>query len=745
MFTVNYKKIALFFLLFILIFSSQAVLSANSPQIYINGEESTEKLDPTRSNGAVLVRSKALAKSIGAKLNWSGSINTLTMKKNGKSVKMMVGSPYIQIDSRAIRTDSPMVIKDNYTYIPFSDIMNVFGFLIEYDKLNNSYYLFKPESHLKEIDWGPDRQSLILKMDNIAPYRIRLTDDPKKLIVEIEKAAMEADFVDNVSDKNYYLQSKRIENQATLQIVLTSKYPLPINSDEVISEENGNLVIQFMPQIASVNWKQNDTLEIKSNGNMNKPEISFLEDPRRMVLDIPGVLLSEFEKNLEDNQWIKDVRVSQFQFEPTILRVVLDLKEKKYLNIVNQDDEDEIVLQPAKRARVFDLAYKDHQIVFKTDAKIEPDLFTLQDPSRLVINLFNTYREENMQGEINIKENIVKKIRVGRFDSQVVRIVADLSEMTAYNWEQEQHSKDVYIHRISFANKFDSIELLDQNIYTNININVSGKVNYEVKKFSYPHRLVVDISGEEITPDEVKLPDPTGIIKEIRMGRFDKEDETVTRIVFELDKYFNHNIVSDNPDNKINIALAKSEIQNKNNLIVLDAGHGGFDPGAVGPSNVEEKDINLRIVKKLESILKSRGFKVLLTRKSDNFVSLNRRVKIANNEGARVFISIHNNSSNKRTSEGTETFIAPNKTGDSMFLAENIQKELVSNLGLVNRGVKKEHLYVIKYTEMPSVLIEVAFLSNPTEEKLLGDDKFITDAAEAISQGLFNYLDKFKD
>lgn len=741
----NYKKITLFLLLFILIFSTQAVLSASSPKIYINGEESTEKLDPTRSNGAILVRSNALAKSIGAKLNWSGSINTLSMKKNGKSIKMMVGSPYIQIDSRAIRTDSPMVIKDNYTYIPFSDIMNVFGFLIEYDKASNSYYLFKPESHLKEIDWGPDRQSLVLKMDNIAPYRIRLTDDPKKLIIEIEKAAMEEDFVDNVSDKNYYLKSKRIENQATLQIVLTSKYPLPINSDEVISEKNGNLVIQFMPQIASVNWKEDDTLEIKSNGDMNKPEVSFLEEPRRMVLDIPGVLLSEFEKNLEDNQWIKDVRVSQFQFEPTILRVVLDLKEKKYLNIVNQDDENKILLQPAKRARVFDLAYKDHEIVFKTDAPIEPDLFTLEDPSRLVINLFNTYREDNMKDKINIKENIVKKIRVGRFDNQVVRIVADLSEMTAYDWEQEQYSKNVYKHRISFANKFDEIELLDQNIYTNININVSGKVNYEVKKFSYPHRLVVDISGEEITPDDVELPDPVGIIKEIRMSRFDKEDETVTRIVFELDKYFNHNIVSENPDNKINIALAKSKIQNENNVIVLDAGHGGFDPGAVGPNDVEEKDINLRIAKRLESILKSRGFKVLLTRKNDNFISLNRRVKIANDEGARVFISIHNNSSNKSTSEGTETYIAPNKTGDSVFLAESIQKELVKKLGLVNRGVKKEHLYVIKYTEMPSVLVEVAFLSNPTEEKLLGDDKFITDTAEAISQGLFNYLDKFKD
>jgi len=743
MLSMNLKKHTIIFLFLILILGSQAVLSADMPKIYINGQNSTAKLNPVKSNGAILVRSKALANSIGARLKWLGSINTLSMTKNGKTVKMMVESPYIQINSRTIRTESPMVIKDNYTYIPFTDIMDVFGFLIEYDRISNSYYLFKPESQLKEIVWGPNRQSLILKMNNIAPYRLRLTDDPKKLIIEIEKAAVAENFQDKVSDKNYYLKSRRIENQATLQIVLTSKFPLPINSDEVISEENGNLLIQFMPQIASINWQKDNTLEIKTNGAINKPEVSFLEDPRRMVLDIPGVLLSEFEKKLDENKWIKDVRVSQFQFEPTVLRVVLDLKEDKYLNIVNQDEE-KIVLKPARRARVFDLDYKNHQIIFKTDAPIEPDLFTLESPSRLVINLFNTYREDNMADEIKVKGNIVKKIRVGRFDSQIVRLVADLSEMTAYEHEQEQFSKNIYIHRISLANKFDDIELLDQNMYTNININVSGKVNYEVKKFSYPHRLVVDISGKEITPDEVKLPKPVGIIKEMRMGRFELDDEIVTRVVFELSKYFNHNIISDNPDNKINIALAKSEIQSENNLIVLDAGHGGFDPGAVG-KNLQEKEVNLKIVDRLESILKSHGFKVKLTRKDDTFISLNRRVKMANNDGARLFISIHNNSSSKSTSEGTETFIAPNKTGDSLLLAENIQKQLIDKLGLVNRGVKKEHLYVIKYTEMPAVLVEVAFLSNPAEEKLLLKDSFLTEAAVAISQGIFDYFEKFED
>lgn len=749
MVVMNFQKstIMILLLFLILLTINQVALSAqdDAPDIYIDGQNRTGELDPIRSNGAVLVRSKALAESIGAKLNWLGSINTLSMTKNSKTVKMMVESPYIQINSRAIRTDSPMIIKKNYTYIPFTDIMDVFGYLIEYEKYNNSYFLFKPESHLKEITWGPDRQSLVLKMDNIAPYRLRLTDDPKKMIIEIEKAALNNNFKDKISDQNYYLKSKRIENQATLQIVLTSKYPLPINSDEVISEENGNLLIQFMPQIASISWQKDNTLEIKANGDIKKPEVSFLEEPRRMVLDIPDVLLSEFKKDLSENQWIKDVRVSQFQFEPTILRVVLDLKEKKYLNIVNQDDKDKIVLTPAHHARIFDLAYKDHQIVFKTDAPIEPDLFTLQNPSRLVVNLVNTYREDDVADEIKVKENIVKKIRVGRFESQIVRIVADLSEMTAYKWDQEQYSKDIYIHKISFANKFDNIELLDQNQYTNININVSGKVNYEVKKFSFPHRLVVDISGEEITPDDVNLPKPVGIIEDVRMGRFELDNETVTRVVFELKEYFNHNVVSDNPDNKINIALAKSPIQSENNLIVLDAGHGGFDPGAVSKNNLQEKTVNLKIVKELEKILKTRGFEVELTRSDDSFISLSKRVKIANDNGARLFISVHNNSSSKDTSEGSETFVAPDKTGDSLLLAENIQRQLIDRLKLVDRGVKKEHLYVVKYTKMPAVLVEVAFLSNAEEEKLLSKSEFITKAAQAISEGIFDYFEKFND
>ncbi|MCF8009508.1 MAG: N-acetylmuramoyl-L-alanine amidase family protein [Halanaerobiales bacterium] len=744
----NYKKnfiIIFTAIIFLFFFTySSSVFSENTSKIFINGQNNTQNLEPLKSNGAVLVRSKALADSIGAELDWLGSINTLSITQDEKTVKMMVGSPYIQINNTAIKTESPMVIKDGYTYIPFKDIMNVFGFLIEYDRIDDAYYLFKPQSHLKEVMWGPNRQSMILMMDNIAPYRIKLTDDPKKLIVEIEKAAVSPKFLDKVSNKNYYLSTKRIENKATLQISLTSKYPIPINSDEVISEQNGNLIIQFMPQITAINWKENGTLEIQANGDVTKPEVSFLENPRRMVLDIPDLLLSEFEKNIKDNEWIKNVRVSQFQFEPMVLRVVLDLKEDKYLNIVNKEKTDTIVLKPAHRAKISDLNYENHQIIFKTDASIEPDFFTLTDPERLVINLFNTYRDENILDEINIEKNIVNRIRVGRFDSQIVRIVADLNEMTSYRWEQEQYSKGTYIHRISFANKFDNIELLDQNMYTNININVSGEVNYKVRKFSYPHRIVVDISGKEITPNEIELPDPVGIVKEMRMSRFELDNETVTRVVFELSDYYNHNILSDNPDSNINIALAKSKIQGENNIIVLDAGHGGFDPGAVG-SNLQEKDVNFKIVKRLESILKSHGFKVLLTRDDDTFISLSQRVQFANNNNARLFISIHNNSSNKNTSEGTETFISPNKTGDSYLLANSIQNQLVNGLELVNRGVKKENLYVIKYTKMPAVLVEVAFLSNPNEEKLLRDEKFITKTAVSISRGIFDYLDKFKD
>ena len=174
----------------------------------------------------------------------------------------------------------------------------------------------------------------------------------------------------------------------------------------------------------------------------------------------------------------------------------------------------------------------------------------------------------------------------------------------------------------------------------------------------------------------------------------------------------------------------------------MDDGHGGFDPGAIGKNGLEEKVPNLAIAKEIARLLKEKGQKVLLTRSSDRFLSLQRRVNFANNHRAELFISIHANSFNNPLTSGVETYYNESKDNQNRFLAEKIHDKLGRNLGLKDRGLKDSNFYVIKYTNMPSALVEVAFLSNQREERLLNTKDFQYKAAALIVDGVLDYLEE---
>lgn len=172
--------------------------------------------------------------------------------------------------------------------------------------------------------------------------------------------------------------------------------------------------------------------------------------------------------------------------------------------------------------------------------------------------------------------------------------------------------------------------------------------------------------------------------------------------------------------------------------IVVDPGHGGSDPGAIGPNGLQEKDVVLKVGLKVRDLLESYGYTVVMTRKTDIYVSLQERCDIANNSEADFFISIHNNSFGNSSAHGTETFsYYSNDLGAQ--LARSIQNNLVSALGRYNRGHKTADFYVLRNTKMPSALAELAFISNPTEEALLKTDEFQTKAAKAIVQGIVGF------
>jgi len=216
--------------------------------------------------------------------------------------------------------------------------------------------------------------------------------------------------------------------------------------------------------------------------------------------------------------------------------------------------------------------------------------------------------------------------------------------------------------------------------------------------------------------------------------------------------------------------------------IVIDPGHGGKDPGAIGPSGLKEKDITLQIAKKLKSLLeKNLPVKVILTREGDKYVALDERTEIANMVGGDLFISIHTNAAWDRRVQGVETFYnsqyvygegaeevasrentvfasetLPSKIkniiwdliqnqyrSESKALSRVVQQSLTETCGMVSRGVKSAQFYVLRGIAMPAILVEVGFISNPWEERKLKDPEFQKLVALGLYRGLRNYIDSF--
>ncbi len=177
--------------------------------------------------------------------------------------------------------------------------------------------------------------------------------------------------------------------------------------------------------------------------------------------------------------------------------------------------------------------------------------------------------------------------------------------------------------------------------------------------------------------------------------------------------------------------------------ICIDPGHGGRDPGAVGPAHYTEKEANLSIALEVKTWLEERGAQVVMTRDKDlssGELALSTRVAIANSSKADVFISIHNNASANPASGGTETYYDAHGSEASKVLARKVFDRIVEKTGQQPRGCYPANYYVIKYTDMPGVLTESAFMSNPREEEKLRDPAFRKAVAEAIGEGVEEYF-----
>jgi len=322
--------------------------------------------------------------------------------------------------------------------------------------------------------------------------------------------------------------------------------------------------------------------------------------------------------------------------------------------------------------------------------------------------------------------------------------------------------------------------------YTRVVITLSDKADFIKNRLSNPDRLYFDIKNSIIKKEVQKNTSiSNGMLKTVRAGQF---NESTVRVVLDLEKINDYKILFLEEPVRIVIDINGQSKPSSKKRIVLDPGHGGHDPGAVGPNKLYEKDVVLDIALKLKKILSDRpDFEIFLTRDRDIFIPLVERTAIANSKKADLFVSIHANASTQRNAKGIETYflnwtdneesikVAARenaislkkmkkmnserdvlevmlgdlkrefKRDESNKLANYIQQIMIDNLNkdykhIIDHGVKWAPFYVLFGAQMPSVLVEVSFISNPIEEKLLSKEKYRGDLAKSIASGINKYM-----
>jgi len=167
--------------------------------------------------------------------------------------------------------------------------------------------------------------------------------------------------------------------------------------------------------------------------------------------------------------------------------------------------------------------------------------------------------------------------------------------------------------------------------------------------------------------------------------------------------------------------------------VVIDAGHGGYDRGGIPGQRVSEKDMTLDVAQRLRSVLAASGYRVVMTRDSDVFVPLGTRTAIANQYGNAIFVSIHFNSATRRGADGIETYFY---SRDSLALASAIHHYVAGGAPSPNRGVRRRGYFVLRRTNIPAVLVECGYLTNPTEARYAQNTSYRQKLAEEIASGI---------
>ncbi|OUM98619.1 MAG: hypothetical protein BAA04_07190 [Firmicutes bacterium ZCTH02-B6] len=491
-----------------------------------------------------------------------------------------------------------------------------------------------------------------------------------------------------------------------------------------------------------------------------EPRAMYLPDPDRLVIDLPDATLSTGWRTMPvDNVVMHQLRVSS---EEGGVRLVADLTGPTGYTLLPADGHPGFIVRLNHQLRSLAATPTGGAISLEavvTGGPVAYQAFALREPWRLVVDLLEVTVPAAF--DLPIDSPVVQSGRVSQFRQDAVRVVLELRE--PINWPQGGVSGIVHPDpdgrlivlldtelgraisappRVELSNGLDYVAFSRLGDMELVLVQGRGPLEAEIRRLRDPERIVLDFPGVLVERSLGPLaPAESAVVAAVRAGQ---ATPSTGRVVVETRQVAEHQVVFSEDRTRAVLSVRPSQLGGR--TVVVDPGHGGRDPGAIGPGGTQEKDVNLAIALELARYLEQAGARVVLTRDRDVYVDLATRTRLANALQADAFISIHSDAIGAgRTASGTGTFYhpAPGEAPDRSMsgrLGEAVQREVLAAIGLPDRGVRQRAFYVLLHTEMPAVLVEVAFIDNPAEEKLLTDPEFQRRTAAGIAQGVLRFF-----
>ncbi len=658
-------------------------------------------MPPIIFENRTLVPVREVFEKLGGTVEWSSEERKVSVTLGTKQIQLWINQTTAMVNGKEVTLDVPAKLINAKTMVPVRFISENGDLNVEWDGTTTTVTVTNPESPIDELaninsvmlDKKDDVDCVVVELDHKTTYNCFPIDNPHRIILDI--------------------------NQSKFAI---NREPIVFSSNKILSQ------IRFGIQENNVNRivldLQEDTdYSVLENEDGTKLYIAFKAGDT--IIEPSTPIVPEDNPNLDENE---------NNNTPPDDTPNLDENNNPPSDVEPQeDDEPEVEEKVDITSHITSVKYStaSEKARIILNSKFEYELTELDNPRRLVLDFKNADLQLDGPNIISLKNKAIKQIESISNENGTARIIITIVDNATFELSKKTSELQVKVEQPSYQN----VEYRGQEGYSEIilsNVLLSNLTNTQ-SKTSHKYTIKYPSSKFETGSGTIEVNDD--FVKKIAI--------TKTKITITDTGNMKYTAKQDGD----NVILTLNKLDTKNSkVILLDAGHGGTDGGAHNGDD-KEKVYNLAVLLKLKDMLEDEGYIVYTTREKDVTLTVDDRVTLATEDypEADLYVSIHHNSVENKNYTGTLVMYCPRDTSDygitNKRFAELVLNELVSNLETVNRGYivvgeDDTSKRVLTEVPMPSILCEVAFVSNDEELARIKTDEFQELAAEAIMKGI---------